>query len=613
MSVTNKPDESGVDLLPGEVIVGQLEKKTVNYVCPFTGAVPGALSLTNYRLVFRNFDSDKVIQIEVPLCTINRIEKIGGATSKGENSYGIELFCKDFRNVRFAHKQENHSRRELFNKLCQYAFPVSNKLPLFAFIYKTAGATFPFNGWSVYEPIAEYKRLGLPSESWKIKHNENYSLCDTYPGVLVVPVNAGDSCLKAVAAFRKKGRLPVLCWIHPLTQASITRCSQPMVGVAGKRSPEDEAYIQMIMDANAQSHKIYIMDARPHPNAVANKARGGGYESEENYVNAEISFLDIHNIHVMRESLKKMKEFCFPIIDDQRCYSSIESTHWLEHVRATLAGALKIADKIENAKTSVVVHCSDGWDRTSQLSSLAMIMLDSYYRTIVGFEVLIEKEWISFGHEFALRIGHGEEKQDSDRSPIFLQFIDCVWQMTNQFPNAFQFNERFLIVILDHLYSCLFGTFLCNSELERNTANIKNETISIWSYINSNMHQFINPLYSTKTQEQVLFPTACYRRIEPWKSYYCRWNLSHRTDLESIYERTEELVAINQDLEKRVEDLQNQLQLKFSRSGNSSTVLASGNSGSNTTTGNTSSNIPNSTSHSSSTSGLARLTSVISL
>jgi hypothetical protein len=32
-----------------------------------------------------------------------------------------------------------------------------------------------------------------------------------------------------------------------------------------------------------------------------------------------------------------------------------------------------------------------------QITSLAQLVLSNYYRTINGFEVLIEKEWLSFG------------------------------------------------------------------------------------------------------------------------------------------------------------------------------------------------------------------------
>lgn len=143
---------------------------------------------------------------------------------------------------------------------------------------------------------------------WKIsKINDTYSLCDSYPAVWAIPAAATDEDLQASAGFRSRGRLPVLSWIHPESQATITRCAQPLVGVGGKRSREDERYVQLIMDANAQSHKLFIMDARPMPNAIANKAKGGGYESEDAYQNAELVFLDIHNIHVMRESLRKLK------------------------------------------------------------------------------------------------------------------------------------------------------------------------------------------------------------------------------------------------------------------------------------------------------------------
>jgi myotubularin-related protein 1/2 len=122
---------------------------------------------------------------------------------------------------------------------------------------------------------------------------------------------------------------------------------------------------------------------------------------------------------------------------------------------------------------TVIVHCTHGWDRTTQLISLAELLLDGHYRTLRGFEDLIEKEWCAFGHRFDARCGHrinveaDESTKRSEIAPIFLQFIDCVWQLLQQFPTQFEFNERFLFTILEHVYSCRFGTFLCNSDKER--------------------------------------------------------------------------------------------------------------------------------------------------
>ena len=48
---------------------------------------------------------------------------------------------------------------------------------------------------------------------------------------------------------------------------------------------------------------------------------------------------------------------------------------------------------------SVLCHCSDGWDRTAQICSVAEILLDPYYRTIEGFAVLVEKDWWVSGRE----------------------------------------------------------------------------------------------------------------------------------------------------------------------------------------------------------------------
>lgn len=97
-----------------------------------------------------------MIVVDVPLGVVSRVEKVGGVSSRGENSYGIDIFCKDMRNLRFAHKQENHSRRTVFEKLQMYAFPLSYSERLFAFSYVE---TFAEDGWNVFEPIAELRRM----------------------------------------------------------------------------------------------------------------------------------------------------------------------------------------------------------------------------------------------------------------------------------------------------------------------------------------------------------------------------------------------------------------------------------------------------------------------
>lgn len=66
--------------------------------------------------------------------------------------------------------------------------------------------------------------------------------------------------------------------------------------------------------------------------------------------------------------------------------SGLESSGWLKHIRSILETAWFIARAVSNG-VSVVVHCSDGWDRTAQVCSLAALLLDPFYRTIQGFQV----------------------------------------------------------------------------------------------------------------------------------------------------------------------------------------------------------------------------------
>jgi myotubularin-related protein 1/2 len=157
--------------------------------------------------------------------------------------------------------------------------------------------------------------------------------------------------------------------------------------------------------------------------------------------------------------------------------------------------------------------------------------------------------------------------------------------MMKQFPNAFEFNEHFLITILEHLYSCLFGTFLCNSESIRVKEEVKSKTVSLWSFINSHLEDFLNPMYSQETAQDTIFPVASLRRIQLWTAYYCRWNPCLRVQ-EPINYRSKEVLLMKRELTKRVDELQKELQSKLNRGG--STVSSGSGTG-----GNGSSPLPN--------------------
>ena len=68
--------------------------------------------------------------------------------------------------------------------------------------------------------------------------------------------------------------------------------------------------------------------------------------------------------------------------------------------------------------------------------------------------------------KFADRCGYLTMMDDNNPEilPVFIQFLDCVWQTIQQFPNHFEFNNNFLIATADHLYSGCYGTFISNND-----------------------------------------------------------------------------------------------------------------------------------------------------
>ncbi|KAI8910193.1 protein-tyrosine phosphatase-like protein [Gorgonomyces haynaldii] len=399
----------------------------------------------------------------------------------------------------------------------------------------------------------EYKRF--INDQWRVSRlNEGFEYSPTYPSMIAVPSRISDNVLRHIGVFRSKSRIPALSYLHR-NQISITRSSQPMVGLAQNRSIQDEKLVEAIFNSTGNGREPHlIIDARPTANAMAQTAMGAGTESVENYKGSRLVYLGIDNIHVVRDSMSKLYDACTQ--SDQVARERLERSGWLKHIRNILDGTLLIVQSIDVKQSHVLVHCSDGWDRTAQLSSLAQICLDPYYRTIDGLSVLLTKEWISFGFKFKDRCGHlykapkkeGEKSVQSqlkeassnfslaarsflgsknlfgmkppsndsiltsseggpknvaprEISPVFPQFLDCLYQIWTQFPTKFEYDQRLLGFLFEHVYSCQFGDFLFNNEKERsqfrfNGKTIQEATVSIWDHIKNNKHDFYNALYA---------------------------------------------------------------------------------------------------------------------
>ncbi|KAL5569526.1 hypothetical protein UlMin_026101 [Ulmus minor] len=582
----------------------------------------GTLLVTNFRLLFLSEGTRGIIPLgTIPLMTIEKFNKTVPRTQstprqfdKGSGRRLLLVTGKDMRIIVFGFRPRTKQRREIFDALMRFTRP-SRIWDLYALI--SGPSTFKNTNPQV-RLLNEYFRLlgdrsshasvsmiedgsfTLSNDLWRISSvNSNYTMCQTYPFALIVPKYISDEEILQASNFRSKCRLPVVTWCHPGTGAVLARSSQPLVGIMmNMRSNMDEKLVAglctLLTGAGGKQRKLYIADARPRKNAIANGAMGGGSESSANYFQSEIVFFGIDNIHAMRDSFSRLRDY----LDTHGASSSdgmssflrhgasiwgggnlssmsasvtvLGESGWLTHVQSVLAGSAWVAARVALESASVLVHCSDGWDRTTQLVSLACLMLDPYYRTFAGFQALVEKDWLAFGHPFSDRVSMptvsggvnlpfelsrqsstgsfssspGRQSSGSARSqnpsashahtsneysPIFLQWIDCVSQLLRMYPFAFEFSSAFLVDLVDCVLSCRFGNFLCNSEKERQQCGLAEASGCMWAYLadlrsaNGSSHIHYNPFYDPLKHDGPLLPPAAALAPTLWPQFHLRW------------------------------------------------------------------------------------------
>ncbi|XP_030432221.1 myotubularin-related protein 8 isoform X5 [Gopherus evgoodei] len=478
----------------------------------------GTLYLTATHLIYVDASAEVRKETWILHHHIASVEKLPLTTS----GCPLLIRCKNFR---VAHLVIGHERdcHEVYTSLLKLSQPVKPE-ELYAFSYNPKMPKDSREiGWKLIDLKVDYQRMGIPNDFWEITDaNKDYEVCNTYPPEVVVPKAANKATVLGSAKFRSRGRIPVLSYLYKENNAAICRCSQPLSGFSA-RCLEDEQMLQAIRQANPGSPFMYVVDTRPKLNAMANRAAGKGYENEDNYDNIHFKFIGIENIHVMRSSLQKLLEVCetkSPSMSD--FLTGLENSGWLRHIKAVMDAGVFLAKAVKEEKASVLVHCSDGWDRTAQVCSLASLLLDPFYRTFKGLMVLIEKEWIVMGHKFSHRIFEKThslwpfllQKKQEFRNPLYKGFTVYKELKPNTLPFSFQFwcgmYNRFdkgmhpKQCVLDHLLNCMSQKM----KLEDNATDLENklpfldnplpnEVCSLSKIVNASVESSKTPMLNT--------------------------------------------------------------------------------------------------------------------
>ncbi|NWQ61747.1 MTMR9 protein, partial [Neopipo cinnamomea] len=518
---------------------------------PFHAAVEGTLCLTGHHLIFSSRRHDNAEELWLLHSNIDSCEK------RFVGSLGtIVIKCKDLRIIQL----DIPGMEECLNiaSSIEVLSTLDSVTLLYPFFYRPMFEVLE-DGWRSFLPDQEFELLSSATDEWRLSCiNKEFSVCPSYPPVVIVPKCITDEELRKVAMFRHGSRFPVLSYYHRKNGMIMMRSSQPLTGTNGRRCKEDEKLINASLRPGKRG---YIIDTRSLNVAQQARAKGGGFEQEVHYPQWRRIHKGIERFNILQESLIKLVEAC----NDQshnmdRWLSKLEASNWLTHVKEILTTACLAAQCIDREGASVLVHGTEGTDSTLQVTSLAQIILDPRCRTIHGFESLVVREWLQAGHPFQQRCAQSAYSNSKQKweAPVFLLFLDCVWQILRQFPCSFEFNEQFLIMLFEHAYASQFGTFLGNNESERAKLKLPQKTMSLWSWVNrkEELSKFQNPIYEANSL--VIWPAVAPQSLQLWAGVFLRWNRPSQY-LEEAQEEMVKIIKYNKELQDKVKVLRRHL------------------------------------------------------
>jgi len=480
--------DTSPELLPGEMVISQADRVCVysTHAGGMTSGQTGALFVTTLKLSFKlHVEKDaprnnKLLgDMDVPLSSIQTVYELWGDAGEkrkklplGSNVSnkidGIFVLCKNFRFLRFSFKFSGvDAGRNITNALLHHSRPKKNEL-LFAFEHSLNG-----NLHNQYGTIWEDVRRESECPNMRVSRaNETWQVSISLPQQFVVPAHVTDEALSLVSGLCLGTRPPVWVWGNKVGGAIFI---QPVLNVTPSPSVD-----QMFEDFFRTKKRIGVELDQSFPT----------------HTQLEDSFLSILELHCM-DGEKEAEE------KDKNYYSSLESTGWLSSVGSALRLASQVAELIVNGKT-VILKEGEGRSSSILVAALAQLLVCEDFRTRAGFEGLIQSNWVSLGFQFSKSHTLSNlSSKVSNLNPTFLLFLDCVHQLSLQFPSKLEFLPQYLMDVWDTTLLPVFDTFIFDSEHDRAVARSSPETPlqlhSAWDwgqqFSSLQISKWDNPLY----------------------------------------------------------------------------------------------------------------------
>ncbi|XP_065836442.1 myotubularin-related protein 10-B-like [Oscarella lobularis] len=375
----------------------------------------------------------------------------------------------------------------------------------------------------------ELDRLNA-GDKWRISSaNEQFALCESLPAFVVCPVAVRDTDLFSAAVCHKHGRIPTWCWSHWETGVALLRGACRKINEKSsvadgnlRRALDSSSFwsgkVQVInldkccpstRDFQASFDKVQelctfdaVKDWQTESRWLLNLGNTqwmAGVKACLDAASTAVSLLHERKDSVLIEDSDGGRDLACVvtslaqiIIDPYyRTVKGLEELIQKEWVVAGHRFMTRCAHLVGNAKKSHLSVATqpgssfslprrpaDGKDpETTWYDKGSLSPTDSddslgpkqRERTNTSPVKTVQDYDIKKSKSFSAAAGNVDDPGSDlkKHSPVFLLFLDCVHQLATQFPTAFEYTEFFLRHLWTTSYSCLYDTFLFDSESDR--------------------------------------------------------------------------------------------------------------------------------------------------